>query len=177
MVLSDSLKNIVEFTLIYNQYKSKLYNYTRRMLGERMTCEDIVQSVFIKFFENMNKIRNNERIDAWLFTTARNAIYSFYRTKSTHVDQFGVQDSDEIEISSSVKIEEEFETKELNEIILHELDKLSLEQRDVFLLKEYGGLSYKEIAEVMNIDENLVKSRLHKTRLKLIDRISKIVNN
>jgi RNA polymerase sigma factor (sigma-70 family) len=173
--LSDSTKNIVEFTLIYNQHKTRLYNYARKMLGDKMICEDIIQNVFIKYFEHMNKIRNTERVDVWLFTATRNAIYTFYRTKSTHVDQFGVLDSDEIEIDSSVKIEEEFEVKELNEMIINELDKLSIEQRDVFLLKEYGGLSYKEISDVMKIDEDLVKSRLYKTRQKLIHKLSKAV--
>ncbi len=147
------------------------------MLGDKMVCEDIIQNVFIKYFEHMNKIRNTERVDVWLFTATRNAIYTFYRTKSTHVDQFGAMDSDEIELDSSVKIDEEFEVKELNEMIMNELDKISIEQRDVFLLKEYGGLSYKEISDVMKIDEDLVKSRLYKTRQKLIHKLSKIVLN
>jgi len=146
------------------------------MVGDAMMCEDIIQNVFIKFFENMNRIRNREQIEVWLFTTTRNAIYTFYRTKSSHVDQFNVQDADEIEIDSSVKLDEELEMKELNEMIMNELDKVAIEQRDVFLLKEYGGLSYKEISDVMKIDENLVKSRLHKTRQKLINKISKAVN-
>jgi len=63
----------------------------------------------------------------------------------------------------------------MKKIILLELENISIEQKEIFLLKEYGGLSYKEIAVVSNIDENLVKSRLYKTRQKLIERISKIV--
>lgn len=145
------------------------------MVGDKMICEDIIQNVFVKFFENMNRIRNSGRVEVWLFTTTRNEIYSFYRTKRTHVDQFGVLDSDELEIDSSVKLDEEFEYQELNELVIKELDKISIEQRDVFLLKEYGGLSYKEISEVMKIDEELVKSRLYKTRQKLIYKLSKVV--
>ena len=145
------------------------------MLSDRMTCEDIIQNVFEKLFQNLNQIKNKERIDVWLFTTARNEIYSFYRTKRTHVDQFGVLDSDEVEIDSSVKIDEEFELQEMREMIMKELDKLSVEQRDVFLLKEYGGLTYKEIAGIMKIDEELVKSRLFKVRQKLIYQLSKVV--
>jgi len=145
------------------------------MLGDKMTCEDIVQNVFVKFFQNMNHIRNKGRVDVWLFTTTRNEIYSFYRTKRSHVDQFGVQDTDEIEIDSSTKLDEEFELKEMNEMIMNELDKLSIEQREVYLLKEYGGLTYKEISEIMKIDEELVKSRLYKTRQKLIYKLSKVV--
>ncbi len=173
--MSDSTKNIVEFSLVYNQHKTKIYNYARKMLSDRMICEDIVQNVFIKFFQNMNFIKNSGRIDVWLFTTTRNEIYSFYRTKRSHVDQFGVQDIDEIDIDSSTRIEDEFELQEMKEMIMKELDKLPIEQRDVFLLKEYGGLSYKEISEIMKIDEDLIKSRLYKTRQKLIYKLSKVV--
>jgi RNA polymerase sigma-70 factor (ECF subfamily) len=145
------------------------------MLGDKMACEDIVQNVFMKFFQNMNHIRNAGRIDVWLFTTTRNEIYSFYRTKRSHVDQFSVQDTDDIEIDSSIKLDEEFELQEMKEMIMKELDKLSVEQRDVFLLKEYGGLTYKEISEIMKVDEELVKSRLYKARQKLIYKLSKVV--
>jgi RNA polymerase sigma factor (sigma-70 family) len=86
-----------------------------------------------------------------------------------------VQDTDDLEIDASIRLDEEFEIQEMKEIIMKELDKLSVEQRDVFLLKEYGGLSYKEIAEIMKIDEELVKSRLYKTRQKLIYKLSKVV--
>lgn len=145
------------------------------MLGNRMMSEDIVQNVFVKLFQNMKKIKNKERIDVWLFTTTRNEIYSFYRTKRTHIDQFGVQDIDDVEIDSSIKIDEEFEFQEMREMIMKELDNFSVEQRDVFLLKEYGVLSYKEIAEIMKIDEELVKSRLYKVRQKLIYKLSKVI--
>jgi len=146
------------------------------MLNDSMTCEDIIQNVFVKLFQNLNRIRNTERVEVWLFTTTRNEIYSFYRTKRTHVDQFGVVDSDDIEIDASVKLDEELELKELNQLVMNELDKIAIEQRDVFLLKEYSGFTYKEIAAIMNIDEELVKSRLYKTRQKLISRLSKVVN-
>ena len=63
----------------------------------------------------------------------------------------------------------------MNELIMTELDKMTYDQSEVFLLKEYGNLSYKEIAEVMSIDVELVKSRLFKVRQKLINKLSKIV--
>lgn len=174
--MSDSSKNIVEFTLIYNRHKTRLYNYARKMLGDKMACEDIIQNVFLKFFENMYRIRNTERVDVWLFTSTRNAIYTYFRTKRTHVDQFRVDDADEMEINSTVSLSEEYEAGEMKEIVEKELDSMTTDQRDVFLLKVYGGFSYKEIANIMSIDEELVKSRLYKTRQKLINRLSKIIN-
>jgi RNA polymerase sigma-70 factor, ECF subfamily len=145
------------------------------MLNDRMICEDIVQNVFLKFFRNMDRIRNSGRIEVWLFSTARNEIFTIYRERNSHVDQFNAADADEIEIDSLLHPGEEIELKEMYELIMKELDKMASGQSEVFLLKEYGGLSYKEIADVMGIDESLVKSRLHKTRARLIEKISRIV--
>ena len=65
--------------------------------------------------------------------------------------------------------------KELKDLVIAELNKMDIGQREAYMLKEYGGLSYKEISAVMGIDENLVKSRLYKTRQKLINRFAKIL--
>ena len=123
----------------------------------------------------MERIRNKESIQYWLFTTVRNDIYTFFRRKKIRVDQFNVADSDEIDLVSGDSIDYDFEQKEIRELIVDELNKMSIDQRDVFLLKEYGGLSYKEISKMMNIDEELVKSRLYKTRQKLIKKLSPLL--
>jgi len=84
-------------------------------------------------------------------------------------------DIDEVEISSDLSLEDEIENKELNKLILNELENMNEDFREVFVLKEYSGLSYKEIASLIDIDEELVKSRLYKARQKLIKKISKLV--
>ena len=86
-----------------------------------------------------------------------------------------VEGSDEVDLVSSDRLDYDFEQKEIRELILIELNKMSIEQRDVFLLKEYGGLSYKEIAAMTGTNEDLVKSRLHKTRQKLIKKLSPLL--
>ncbi|MBN1300632.1 MAG: RNA polymerase sigma factor [Melioribacteraceae bacterium] len=173
--MARSKKDIVEFTLIYNRHKVRIFNYVLRMLGDAMTCEDVVQNVFLKFFENMDAIRNRNSVVYWLFKTARNEIYTIFRRKKIRVDQYNVKDSDELEISDDMDVQIDYENKELKNIILIELESMAYDQREVFILKEYGGLSYREISAVMNIDEELVKSRLYKTRQKLIKRIGPIV--
>lgn len=174
-ILKNNSRDIVEFTLIYNRNKVKLYNYVLRMVSDRMLAEDIVQTVFLKLFENLNRIRNKNSMVYWIFTTARNEIYTYYRGKKVKVDRFNVLDSEEIEIAGDENLTEAIESNELKEVIFSELDNLPVEQKEVFVLKEYGGFSYKEIGAMMNTNENLVKSRLHKTRQKLITRLSKIL--
>jgi RNA polymerase sigma-70 factor (ECF subfamily) len=110
----------------------------------------------------------------WLFKTARNDIYTFYRNKKIHVDQYGVTDADEIDLDSSINLDEEIELNETKEIITKTLNAMPVEQREAFFLKEYGGFSYKEIAAILNITEDLVRSRLFKTRKKLILKLSKL---
>ena len=145
------------------------------MVNDQMLAEDIVQNVFLKLYENLDLIKNKDNISYWLFITARNEIYGYYRSKKSRVDQFNVYDAEEIEIEITDKLEEIFELREMKEIILKELNNIPVEQREPFIMKEFSGLSYKEIASIMNIDKNTVKSRLYKTRQKLIQRISKII--
>lgn len=140
-----------------------------------MACEDIIQNTFMKLYENLDKIKDSSKIEFWLFTTVRNQIYTLFRNKKIHVDQYAVADADEIEIDSEYKVEEKFDELELKEIIMKELEKLPVEQKEVYLLKEYGGFSYKEIGEMMSIDSDLVKSRLRLTREKLIKKISRVL--
>ncbi len=142
-----------------------------------MVCEDIVQNVFMKLFENLEKIRNKNSIQFWLFTSVRNEIYSYFRSKKVKVDQFNVADTDDLEIASEEVLNNEIENKEIKELILKELAGMDFEQSEVFHLKEYGELNYREIADVMEISEDLVKSRLFKTRRKLIRNLSKILES
>jgi len=142
------------------------------MIYDKMACDDIIQNTFIKLYENLDKIRNKDSVQYWLFTTVRNDIFTYFRNKKIRVDQFNVSDSDEIDLLSDDKIDYDFEQMEIREMVMKELNKMSIDQRDVFLLKEYGSLTYKEIAVIMNISEELVKSRLHKTRQKLIKKLS-----
>jgi RNA polymerase sigma factor (sigma-70 family) len=143
------------------------------MTSDRMTAEDISQNVFLKLFENIDKIIDRSKIDVWVFKVAKFEVFNFYRSKHIKVDQFEVEDSDDIELGSEVDLFEVIELKDLKEKLNTELENIPFEQKEVFTLKEFGGLSYEEISSVLEIDENLVRSRLHSARRKLILRLSK----
>lgn len=145
------------------------------MVNNETVSEDIVQSVFLKFFENIELIRNKESIKFWLFTTARNEVYDFYRKKKIRSTDAIEYEEDSRDFLSGEDIALEIEMKELRSILVSELENLPVEQKEIYLLKEFGGMSYKEIAKMTDISEDLVKSRLFKTRQKLIKRISRII--
>lgn len=145
------------------------------MLKDKMRADDIVQDVFIKLFENLDNIQNKQSIQFWLFKTARNHILGFLRSTKTKKLFSDAADIDEVEISSDKSLEDDIENKELNKLILCELEIMNEDFKEVFILKEYSGLRYKEIASLLEIDEELVKSRLYKARQKLINKISKVL--
>jgi RNA polymerase sigma-70 factor, ECF subfamily len=145
------------------------------MFGDKMRADDVVQDVFIKLFENLNSIHNKQSIQFWLFKTTRNEIVGFLRSNKNKSLITHSVDLEEIEIQEPTLLTEEYENKETNKLILDELDKMNEDFKEVFVLKEYSGLSYNEIASLLNIDEELVKSRLYKARQKLINKISKLV--
>jgi RNA polymerase sigma-70 factor (ECF subfamily) len=164
------------FLDIFHRTKKKIYNFVLKMTYDRMLTEDIVQDVYVKFFESMDNIKSFASSEFWLFRTARNEIYQYYRKKKVHIDKFNPADVDEVEISSTESIEDNLEREDIRDRINEQLMFIPAEQKEVFLLKEYGGFSYKEISEMMQIDVELVKSRLFKVRKKMIDKISKIIN-
>ena len=171
-ILKTESEKIIQFTLLYNRYKKNLYNFLLRLSGDKMIAEDIVQSVFLKFYENFENIKNIESANYWLFRTARNEYYNYYRknkNKSEIDENFLENRKDEYDLETYIEI------KEFKSLILTELNKMDEDQKEVYLLKEYGGLSYKEISETLAIDVSLVKSRLYKVRQKLINKISKLI--
>jgi RNA polymerase sigma-70 factor (ECF subfamily) len=173
--LTDNTENIIRFTLVFNSFKKRLYNYVLKMTEDVMLAEDIVQDIFLKLYQNLDNIRSKDNINYWLFTTTRNEVYTYFRRKRIRIDQFNVEDIDEIEIPSEDGVEDEIEKREVKEIVMKELKNLPVEQKEVFILREYSGLKYSEIGNVLNIDERLVKSRLNKARDKLINKVSKLI--
>ncbi len=164
-----------DFILAYIKLRQPVYNYIFKMIRDRQQCEDIVQNVFLKLFEHLPDIRQKESIPQYVYQSARNDVYQYFRTRKTHVDQFNVADVNEIIVASPDNPELLLELSNIKEIVNKELDQLPLEQKDVFLLREYGGLSYREIATILSTEEDLVKSRLYNARTKLISRLKKLI--
>ena len=163
---------VIDFTLTYNRFKKPLFNYLVKIVKSDMLAEDIAHNVFIKLYSNLYNIREAERIEIWIFTTARNEAFGHFR-KNKNINEVDISHHEE---SLSTKCYyEEYEKNELIDIIEDELGKMDQAQSEVYYLKEYSGLSYKEVALILNITEDLVRSRLFKVRQKLKTAITKLV--
>ena len=87
------------------------------MTSDTMLAEDVVQNVFLKLYENLDRIHNKESVNFWLITTARNEMYTHFRSaKRKAVDKS--EDIDDVEVESPVSLEYEFDMRELKKMIL-----------------------------------------------------------
>lgn len=173
--MAEKKHHIAIFMKYYNANKKAVYNYCLKMLNNKENVNDVVQNVFMKFYENISQIRDTQKIPVWLFTTARNEIYAIYRSKNSPLRLLDKDDMSNLQNQWGEDIESIVENKELKNIILDELQNFSEEMKETFYLREFGGLTYKEISEVLNVEVNVIKSRLYKTRHRLIDKISKLI--
>jgi RNA polymerase sigma factor (sigma-70 family) len=149
--------------------KSKLFNFIRKFVPSREDAEDILQDVFYQFISYAN-IQVIERIDRWLFKAARNRIIDNSRKKTT--ERFSEQIWETVDEEETFSIEDFLPSigltpedlllkDEFNENFEAVLNELPPEQRDVFVMNEIDGYSFKEISGITGLSVNTLLSRKH----------------
>ncbi len=131
-------------------------------------AQDLAQDVYLKAYKNIGTLSELSRAKFWLFRIARNTCLNFQ--KKHRLDRIST-----FEITQKIKDPQAPESEMIHQEQLHLLkgaiQKLPKKQRDVFVLKEYGDLSYQEIAETLNIELGTVMSRLNRARQAIKEQI------
>ncbi len=148
-------------SILYRRYSQRIYTYCRKILGDSTTAEDLLQEAFVKLFESGRQQRTIENFPAYLMTIARNLCLS-HRARSKR--QFV-----EVEDFHLSYRDVPYEQRELLQLIQASLELLPEDYREAFVLREYNGLSYNEIAEVIGESLDVVKVRIFRAKKKLRD--------
>lgn len=147
--------------ILYRRYSQRIYTYCRKILGDSTTAEDLLQETFVKVLESGRQQRAIENFPAYLMTIARNLCLS-HRARSKR--QFV-----EVEDFHLSYRDVPYEQRELLQLIEASLELLPEDYREAFVLREYNGLSYNEIAEVIGESLDVVKVRIFRAKKKLRD--------
>jgi RNA polymerase sigma-70 factor (ECF subfamily) len=143
------------FKEIYKQHSKYVFNVALSVLKNTKDAEDIMQDVFIKFFENMDNFRGEADIKTYLYKMTVNKSIDYIRKQAGRREKL-------------VKIFETNIKSETQILVLNDLlDKLTMNEKLPLILSEIGGFSYKEIAEILNIKIGTVKSRINRSINKL----------
>ncbi len=150
------------FKEIYRRYSPMIHAYCMRVLDNEEQAEDIFQDTFIKFYQNI-KPEGDDKINVpgFLITIARNLCLNCKRDRRNNVS---LDNLDYI-----LQETQNYEQQELLDLIKRSLELLEPEYREAFVLKEYAGLQYNEIAKLTNISLNNAKSRVFRAKQKIKD--------
>ncbi len=159
---------------LVEKYQNRVYAMVYGMVRNREDARDITQDAFVKAYRNLQGFRLESSFYTWLYRIARNLAIDHTRKQKRQAtgafdEGVAARDGDggihEVHHQDSPR--KALERKQLYARIMAALDKLPPEQKEIILLREVEGLAYKEIAEVMEIPEGTVMSRLYYARKKL----------
>lgn len=152
------------FVELVNRYLKPSYNFSYRLCGNEKDAEEIVQESFVKIWKNINKFRQGEKFKTWLYTIIRNTTIDWMRKKKSILfSEFENDEGDnfiEDTLADSEKIADEvFEIAEKKIMTEKLLAELSIQYREVILLRYHEGLDFEEIANMLKKSINTVKSQ------------------
>jgi RNA polymerase sigma-70 factor (ECF subfamily) len=162
--------DISAFEEIVLKYQDKIYDLCRHMLQNAHDAEDAAQDVFVKAYQNLNRFKPEASLLTWLYRIAINTCID-YRRKPFFESLFKTSKEGDVfavdQLSDSPSPERLYESKQISHAIQLALGRLSEKLRTVIVLKEIEGLSYEEIAEILEVSIGTVKSRISRAREEL----------
>jgi RNA polymerase sigma-70 factor (ECF subfamily) len=168
-----------EFARLVEAYSGVIYRLAIKMLENPQDAEDVLQETFIKAYRNLPRFDGRSSISTWLYRIATNeALMLIRRRKHVNVSIDEPLETDEqeqmpLQITDWCCLpEEEMMSTEAREYMDRAIDDLPYTLRVVFLLRDIEGLSTHEAAEVLELSEAAVKTRLSRARLRLRELLS-----
>jgi len=163
----------VAFSDLFKQYYESLYRFAFRFVNDAQLAENIVQEVFVKIWINRAKYQIESNIKSFLFTAVRNQCLNELRQQKRNIPLPKSKIHNEQSVDS---VEYDYIITERNSEIYKAINNLPEKCRQIYLMKNYDGLKYKEIAEVLNISVNTVKTQLKRAIKSLLKQLSNILN-
>lgn len=150
-----------EFERVYREQRDAVYRYLLYMTGDEQMTQDLVQETFLKIYLNLYKFRQESSMKTWCIAIAKNTYLSWAKKKrpETVEEKFGFHVADGKPIP-----EEKVILEEKNNFIRQVLFSMKEEERQLLLLRDYENLSYKEIGELLEVSEIVVKGRIFRAR-------------
>lgn len=170
------------FNEIANRYGDKIYRLALRITGDHSDAEEVLQEVFLRM-EKLNTFRGESKFSTWLYRVGVNASYMHLRAKKkkyenevsledyTSYSESGVLEGVQIKEWTD-RADEELLSREAMKTIETAVNELPVSHRVVFHMRDVEGLTNPEVAKILGLSVTNVKSRIHRARLFLRDRLS-----
>ena len=165
------------FDLLVLKYQSRVMATVFKYVKEKELAEDITQEAFVKSFKSIDSFREESSFYTWIYriavNTAKNYLISVKRREETLLSDFSGDDNyvpEKLDVDSP---QDRLSASELRDLIFESLTTLGEETRTALSLREFDGLSYEQIAQIVNCPVGTVRSRIFRGR----EVIEEIVQN
>jgi len=153
------------FETLYSLYKDKIYRTCWLITKDSCAAEDVLQEVFIKVYQKINKLKEPEAFQAWVYKITINCCIKHIKKYKASCAIVADDSFNEIsEVNPCYMPEDSLMKNEFNKRVMKLISELPLEKKTTVILYYFNDLSIKEIAKVMNCFEGTVKSRLHNSK-------------
>lgn len=162
--------DVAAFEELVRLYEKRVYAVALRSSGNPEDAADIVQEVFLRAWRSIESFRGDSGFSTWLFRITMNLCVDHARHRHAQPQTQPIVTDEETERplpDSAPTPEEHLDNRELGRELAAALAEVSEEHRRIVLLRDVSGMSYTEIAEVLEISEGTVKSRLSRARIAL----------
>ena len=133
---------------IYTQYRDKVFGFVRSKIVNQTEAEDIVQTVFLKVYSNLDKYDETKAsLSTWIYTITRNTVYDYLKEKRGHPVLELVDNT----VDSAEEPDDSLLNQEALEELACALQKLPQNQRDIIILIYYHGKPKTEVAKILDI--------------------------
>ena len=159
-------RNTRAFDQLVKKYQSPVRRFFLNLTcGDNELSDDLAQDTFIKAYTNLASFKNLSNFSTWLYRLVNNAAIDYLRREKRHRD---TGDVDDLELPDGDPSPQELaEQSDTRAAVRRGLDRLSPEHRQVLLLRYMQELDYGEIAQVLDVSEGTVKSRINRAKSKL----------
>jgi len=163
--------DVEAFGHLIEKYQTRLLTAVTRSVGGRGLAEDIVQEAFLRAFQAMGRFRGRSSFYTWLYRIAFNLVASRHRRLRSHPDPDHSRPVEELEAEETSNPRAQVEAAERRRRVRRAIAELPEPFRLPLVLRDIEGMNYAEIGEVLRLPVGTVKSRIHRARLELRDRL------
>lgn len=154
--------NIEAFNVLVERWQQRIHRFTYRYFCSHDEATEITQKTFIKAYKKLDTLEDAEKFSPWIYRIANNLCLDEAkragRRQSAPMEALG---KDPVSRSIAENPDRRLQQQELGTLLQQALNRLPAEQRIVVIMKEYEGLKFREIADILDEPENTIKSRMY----------------
>jgi len=169
------------FGEIVQRHEDRLYNTIYRLVGSADDARDLLQDTFVKAYENLKTFRGGSSLYTWLFRIAVNTSLSHRRRRkwvqmsAPAGDEDNPNPGNAVADTAAANPADRLVTAETEVLVQEAINGLDDEHRTVVVLRDIQHCDYRQIAEILEVPPGTVKSRLHRARMMLRDKLQPLL--